>query len=454
MGFRPNLNDAGKKGYPFPRIVRDYIKWSEIEANENDDAQKIIDFCNKRWSKLPALNVKVIPRIYIDWDKKPNNEFWPADILVNTGLASDDPNLWRSEIVKDRIKKLIAKLGIAWDNDPRIAWVQTGIIGYWGEQENPVGLKEEGFAKLMSTAFSSAFKNKKLVVRNQPEWEAEGQKLGVYWDSYAHPGQKNGAWTKINNANSTSRYLTQVVEGEVAYDWGKDKFIPFYGSSPNETLSNTQFTDNMIDVIRELHCSGLGWIASYKSGDTTIEANAGKIQKEFGYRFLLSEFQCSSRVNPGERLNIMFKVKNVGAAPFYEKWPIALVLIDEVSKQIVWKEVLKDIDVRSWHPGSNYNYTTRSYQKPAFEFSYKKAISVPKSFVPSSYLVAITILDPSTKKPGVFFAINNFIKESQTQPLARIGIGMDATNNLLNGIKFDNPVADDARYYSLPQQLK
>lgn len=449
IGFRPNLNDAGKADYPFPTIVRDYIKWSEIESNANDDAQKIIDFCNKRWAKLPELNVKVIPRIYIDWDKKPNNEFWPADILVNTGLASDDPNLWRNQLVKDRIKTLIAKLGIAWDNDPRIAWVQTGIIGYWGEQENPVGLKDEGFAKLLSAAYSSAFPNKKLVVRNQPVWEAEGQKLGVYWDSYAHPGQKNGAWTTIRNANSTGRYLTQVVEGEVAYDWGKDKFIPFYGSSPDETLSNNQFTDNMIDVIRELHCTGLGWISRYTSGNTKIEANADRIQKEFGYRFLLPEFSCSKSVKQGGKLDLVFTVKNAGAAPFYENWPVALVLIDEATKQIVWKEVLKDIDVRSWHPGSNYNYTSRSYETPALEYSYHKKIQIPKTFAKGTYLVGITILEPSTQKPGVFFAINNFFKESQTQPLCRIGICTDATSNLLTGILFDNPVTDDKRYYSM-----
>jgi hypothetical protein len=455
MGFRPNLNNAGNPTYPFPRIVRDYIKWSEIESNAGDGAQKIIDFCNTRWAKLPGLNVKVIPRIYIDWDKKDGNEFWPADILSSTGLAASDAALWRTQIVKDRIKKLIYKLGQAWNNDPRVAWVQTGIVGYWGEQENPVGVDEEGYAKLLGDAFAAAFPNKRLVVRNQPDWDTQGHKFGVYWDSYGHPGQRSGAWTKIINTNAAGRYLTEVIEGEVAYNWGVSSLDPLYGREPEITLNNYKFTNNLIDVIRELHCTGLGWIASYDldgsfgSNPDSVRANADRIQKEFGYRFLLPEFTCSARANQGGTLNVGFKVKNVGSAPFYENWQVAFVLIDESTKQIVWKEVLPGIDVRSWHPGSNYNYTSRVYQTPALVYSYNKTITIPNTVVTGRYLAGITILEPSTQKPGVFFAVPNFFKESQTQPLCRIGIGADATNNLLTGVMFSNLVTDDARYYNL-----
>ena len=76
-----------------------------------------------QWAGFEAANVKVIPRVYIDWDSNPGNEYWPAD------LESGD---WRSQEFKDRVVNLIYKLGEAWDNDPRVAWVQTGIIGLLG----------------------------------------------------------------------------------------------------------------------------------------------------------------------------------------------------------------------------------------------------------------------------------------------------------------------------------
>ena len=67
----------------------------------------------------------MIPRVYLDWDSATNNEYWPAD------LQSGD---WTSQQFKDRVVRLIGRLGEVWDNDPRVAWVQTGIIGYWGSR--------------------------------------------------------------------------------------------------------------------------------------------------------------------------------------------------------------------------------------------------------------------------------------------------------------------------------
>jgi hypothetical protein len=452
MGFRPDLNKAGNPAYPFPTIVRDYIKWSEIESNATDGVQKIINFCNARWANLPAQNVKVIPRVYVDWDSSIGNEYWPADILTLTGRTAADPALWRQQLVKDRLVKLIEKLGVAWNKDPRVAWVQTGLIGYWGEQENPVGVNEEGYAKLLGEAFTKAFPDKKLVVRNQKVWDDAGYKFGVYWDSFGHPGQKTGAWNAILATNTAGRYLSEVVEGEVAYDWGTDTFDPIYGGDPDVTLGSAQFTDNMIDVIRELHCSGLGWIASYSAGNAVIEANADRMQKEFGYRFVLPEFRCSSRGNQGGTINVGFKVKNVGSAPFMENWKVAFVLIDEVTRQIVWKQVLPGIDVSSWQPGSDYNKTTKVYDVAAREYNYNKTITVPTAIPTGKYLAGIAVLEPSTDNPGLFFSVNNFFKESQTQPLVRIGIGEDVTNSTVTG-RFDNPVTDDTRRYVMSTQV-
>jgi len=462
-GFRQGINRSesgfGKWKTPeYNTIWRHYIAWSDIESNANDGVQKIIDFCNKSWKGAEAANVRIIPRVYIDWDKNTGNEYWPADILAQTGLKADDPALWAHPVVKERIVKLIAKLGQAWDNDERIAWVQTGILGYWGEQENPVGTDEDGWAKRLGDAYSAAFKNKKLIVRNQPNWDVLDYKWGVYWDSYGHPGQRNGAWSAIQNTNATGRYLSEIIEGEVAYNWGESSFDPLYGTEPELTLNKTQYTNNMIDVIRELHCSGLGWISSYMDINAeykdivkidSLKANASIIQNEFGYRFLLSEFTCQTRTEPGSKMDFSFKVTNTASAPFYYKWPVAVVLIDETTRQIKEKIIIPDIDITQWLPGDKYNYTSRIYQTPAVTHSISGSATIPGSLPKGKYLIGISILEPNSKSPGIFFALENFFKESQTQPLARIGIGESAGANTLDGVRFDNPKTNDARYYSI-----
>jgi len=436
MGFRPDLGSYSK--YDYPTIVRKYIKWNELENNENDGVDKIINFCNTQWAGLEAANVKVIPRVYLYWDENSSQDCWPADL----------PKLdWANPKLKDRVVKMIEKLGKAWDNDPRVAWIQTGIIGKWGEQESPVGVDEDGWAERMGAAYTNAFQNKMLLVRNQKYWNYE---MGTYWDSFAHPGQ-SGVAASIKQFNEVNhRYYTQAVEGEVAYNWGTDVLVPVLGNNENETASTPKYYNYLIDVIRELHCSGLGWIASYDPTDPKNTVGASEIQKAFGYRFMLNEFSCPRRVEKGGKLDIMFKVKNIGSAPFYEKWPVAFVLIDEATKNIVWTQILPDIDTRTWLPGDNYNYASRTYSTPAQEFTINKSITVPINLANGKYMAGLTILEPYSRTPGVFFAVKNFLKESQTQPLCRIGIGDSVTGSYgIDTLLFGDLVKDDKRSYTL-----
>ncbi len=456
-GFLNNPNQLDD--YPYPTVVRARFKWNELENNESDGVEKIIAHCNNAWKGYEDRNIRVIPHVYIDWNDQNGNEYWPQDIVDKLGYPTWDKRYWQSDLVKDRIVKLIYKLGEAWDNDPRVAWVNTAIIGYWGEQENPVGVNEEGYVALMGEAFKKVFKNKKLAVRNQKYWDPEGYEFGVQWGSFAHPGQKNGSWADIQRTNAEGRYLIEVVAGEVAYNWGYDKFEPVYGENPTITLGTDQYTDYMIDVIKELHCTGLSWIASYKTDGSdgtdpaVVRANASKIQKAFGYRFVIPEFSCSSRADQGDSLKIKFTVQNTGSAPFYANWQTAFVLIDESTHKIVWQQTLPGVDSRTWHPGKNYNYTSHQYDVAAPLNEISASLAVPDSIAAGQYMAGITILEPFSETPGIFFAVENFLKESQTQPLCRIAIGEDLSGSqTINSNLFDDPLNDDERYYTLTPQ--
>jgi len=448
-GFRDKADRNDRTNFSYSTIVREYIPWNAIENDSTDGVQKIIDFCNNRWKDYEKRNIRVIPRVYILWDKKSKQGNWPSDI------AQGD---WSSPKFKERVVKLIYKLGLAWDNDPRVAWVQTGLIGYWGEQENPVGVHQDGWAKRLGEAYTNAFKNKKLLVRNQKVWETEGYNLGTYWDSWAHPGQP-GVRNEIRERNNQGRYLTEIIEGETAYDWGKDKFYPKYGSSPTITCNNYIFTNNLIDVIKELHCTGLGWVSGYKTDGSeqsnidSVKANAARIQEAFGYNFVIPEFTCATRANQKKPFKIHFKVKNVGSAPFYENWPLAFVLIDETTHEIVYKEHLKNIDTRTWYPGDNYSYETKAYQIPAKAYPIDAVITIPAKIKSGNYMAGATILEPNSQTPGIFFDIKNFLSKSQTQPLCRIGIGKNLKGSFeVDPTLFGNPLTDDTRSYSLTKQ--
>jgi hypothetical protein len=65
-------------------------------------------------------------------------------------------------------------------------------------------------------------------------------------------------------------------------------------------------------------------------------------------------------------------------------------------------------------------------------------------------MAGITILEPYSQTPGVFFDVKNFLAKSQTQPLCRIGIGEDLVGGYeVNPDILGDPVVNNARTYSL-----
>ena len=192
-GFRSSSTEA--EGYP--TLTRLYVKWNEIENSENEGVEKILDYCNRQWKDLPRRNVKVIPRVYLEWQYSKQNaaysrdtvtaiwgdtryvdRFWPADMKRGD---------YSSEEFKNRLVNLISKMGQAWDNDSRVAYIEMGLIGWWGEQHTPY-INDE-MQNLIGDAFTSAFKTKLIMVRQVKDFTSYS--FGSYWDSFAHASQQD-----------------------------------------------------------------------------------------------------------------------------------------------------------------------------------------------------------------------------------------------------------------------
>ena len=138
MGF----TTRGIYDHPWATTAQTYIQWNEIENNESDGIDKIKNYCNQKWAGVEGKNIKVIPRVYLHWSG--NRKFWPAD------MQKDD---YTSEQFQKRVLRLIERLGECWDNDPRVAFIEMGIFGKWGEHHSP----------------SPSVEMQKLVGRNTPD---------------------------------------------------------------------------------------------------------------------------------------------------------------------------------------------------------------------------------------------------------------------------------------------
>ncbi|WP_413406815.1 DUF4832 domain-containing protein [Paenibacillus amylolyticus] len=440
-GFRPTryMNDTKFSDHEYGTVIKQYIKYTNLENAASDSVQRIKDWSNTTWAGIESQNRKVIPRVFIVYPNE--GEFWPQ------GVPSDDVAArWTTDILKDRLVAFIQKLGQAWDDDPRVAYVELGLWGNWGEHHIYPDQLADGtdriplsFETALGDAATQAFQNKKVQVRYPDTFQ--NYDFGFLRDSFALIDDLESGEGIVKR----DTWRTQVNGGEVAYDWGQKHIQP--GDSPNDTLSDPIHRNYVIDWIKKTHTTSLGWIDQYDALDSAVSKGATLMQKELGYRFVINQATFSGSVQPGEKMNVSFQVLNNGSAPFYYNWPVEASLLRS-DRTVAWKGIFNNVDIRNWMPGDNWDSSTHQYiQKPAVQ-QVSGAFTIPSNLPAETYTLALTIIDPYGYKPSARFANSNYYTGGRT-PIGKVGIGMEPANQNIgpfNSLKSDNTLS-----YSLAQ---
>ena len=431
--------------HPWATTAHTYIRWNELENHESDGIEKIKAVCDEKWRGAEENNVKVIPRVYLHWSG--DNKHWPAD------MQEDD---YSSKQFQERVVRLIKRLGECWDNDPRVAFVEMGIFGKWGEHHAPSPNDE--IQKLVGDAFAEAFKNKKISVRHN--WkEFTEHPFGEYWDSWAHYEQMWPHGNSIRQVNNGGRYLETYIGGEVAYDWGDYEIQP--GLSPTASVALEQHRNFIINSIRWLHCTQLRWIENYDQNNEEAVKGAQEIQKAFGYRYMLDEVRFSL----SDSLNVEFEVINTGSAPFYYDWPVEIALLDRNSHKPVWRSTIKNADIRDWLPGEkwtdpdwtavsgwseylpDWNWNAADYGKwenPPQKNTVKESFKV--DLPEGTYVLSLAILDPAGNLPSLRFASANYLNGGR-HPVGMVDFEKKFCSPLSASFAFDDPAKDYSLHY-------
>lgn len=427
MGFRPDLGPDAFV-HEFATLARHYIRWNEIENERSDGIDRIRDFCNERWKGLPAANIKVIPRVYLHWSAD-TEKYWPSDLR---------PGDYSSSEFKDRLIRLIARLGECWDSDPRVAFVQMGIIGKWGEHHSPQVSAE--MQRLLGDAFTQAFTRKPVMVRHP--WDFRNYRFGIYWDSFAHADQMASHGAAIEAIGP--RWKIAPIGGEVAYDWGNVTIQP--GKNPDDSLSDLGHRTHLINTIRRLHANHLGWIANYSTNVAAVRAGADAVQQAFGYRFILDEVKFPTRIDRSRPFQVDFSVRNLGSTPIYQNWPIEISLLDTASRQSVWSSVFPNLDIRQWLPGDRWDAGQGTFQVAPETNRAAGQFRIPESFPKGVYFLALAILDPAGHQPCARFSCSNYFQGGRN-PIGCIGVNIDPGQVNIDDIPFDDPKTDRSLHY-------
>ncbi len=416
----PLMGLTGSGDHPYGTLGLDYIPWNKLEDKESDGIIKIQKYCDDSWKVYSSENRMVYPRIWLQY----GNKFaWPEDI--NKGDYSSDR-------FKARVKRLIRRLGIVWDNDPRVAWIEMGIIGNWGEHHSPAPTQD--MQKIMGDEFTAAFKNK--IVLNRYPSQFRNYDFGIYWDSWAHPKEENNA---KGIESQKDRWKRRIYEGQVAYNWGGIQ--EYIGYTPTDTMNNPDYYGRIINYSRRCHGTALSWISNYDYYDNATAEGAKCVQNAIGYKFVVTEVCYPARLKPQQVFTVSFKVRNTASAPFYYDWPLELSLLDPMDRSVKWKSIFQNNDIRDWLPGDDWDIDAQGFKKPAQLWPVTEKFRLPSDFPKGEYILALAILNPSGMKPSVRFAVKNYFSGGRF-PVGYIGVDLLAQRTELTDIDFDDPQFD------------
>lgn len=360
--------------------------------------------------------------MYLHWPDR--GKYWPAD------LTADD---YSSAAFRARMKRLIARLGEVWDQDPRIAYIEAGIIGAWGENHTPnfaqlpAGLEAE-----FGEAYRTAFPHKKIM-RRYPR-DLTSYDFGVYWDVY-------GA-TRGGSGNDTT-LVTQELESPLHLDAWKTsprggEIDPTFLGEPSFNTAGLQavvrkHSTRLVDLARRLHWNHLAVLDQIDRTDTELWDKATQIQNALGYRFVIDEASHSAVLPRGGTLAVSLKVSNTGSSPFYYPWPLEVALAEAGTRKIVWRALWEGQDLRTWLPGEAVTIA--------------RTFPLPPGLAAGQYVVTLAILDPSGLVPAARFAVEPYWMGGRT-PLGPVAIGVAAPSSQLN--EFDDLQSDNSLYYLAP----
>lgn len=445
-GFTAESNGS----HEWATLSHKYIRWNELEDDVSHGMARILAVTDQKFGGAREHNIKVIPRVYLHW-AAPHEKYWPADMMT------DD---YTSPQFQARVTRLIERLGVAWNNDPRVAFVEVGIFGKWGEHHSPDPTLQ--LQTLVGNALQAAFPDKLVSVRHMWE-EFQGFGFGEYWDSFAHHQQTWGHGSEIAAVNHVDqRYLSTYIGGEVAYNWGSSDIQP--GDSPTDSVSDPFHRDFIENSIRWLHCTQLRWIANYDQSDPVARAGAEILQRAMGYRFTLDKAAFTRSIQDDGKLSFSAAVTNEGSAPFYYDWPVQLALHDPVTRDVVWSTTLSGVDITAWAPGSQWTEpeweplgnwpgtaASNAWSSAAHEWAMQPKtntvnVEVPVTAPAGEYVLSLSILDPANMRPNLRFATSHYW-DGGWHPLGLVAVGQSGGGPLPAGTVFDDPLADTTIEY-------
>lgn len=355
--------------------------WKVLEPKEGD--YRFADWEAHTWETPLAKGKPIVFRVFLDYPSQPVGV---PDWLVKKGLkltpytefgGGMSPDYQNPDLQKG-VLKLIQELGKRYDSNPRVAFIQVGLLGYWGEWHTYP--REELFAsgptqRMVLSALHAAFPHKQLMARNAEYLSAREPWLGYHDDMIPADTLGPDRWDfypTLQRAGRADNWKVAPVGGEMV----PGQAAKYLGSD----------WANLLKAVETTHIT---WIGPYSpplfsSPDPDYKLRSESLIRKMGYEFCLRQGILPKGAVAKQPVTIQLDGVNQGVAPFYYPWQLELVLLAD-DGQVAIKTQLND-DIRTWLPGP-------------FKISGKVT-----PLMAGHYRVGLGIIDPMSGKPGIRFA--------------------------------------------------
>jgi hypothetical protein len=261
------------------------------------------------------------------------NTFW--------GTVSPD---YDSPYLLTAVSNFVAAFGARYDGDPRIGFINLGVVGLWGEWHTwPFDTDTaDGYPNLMPTdangarivqAFDAAFNRTKLEIRypDSAGGAANTRDIGYHDDSFCYkegfplagvtlPQSLGGAsyaqLQRALNMGVENKWITASMGGEVRPEIQSSAFAAWPGGSGQ--------VDNMKACIELEHTT---WKINQGSQSySPTDANVAAAVRLMGYDLTATNAYFQNSVSGTATVGVT--LANFGVAPFYYPWTMSLGLKD------------------------------------------------------------------------------------------------------------------------------
>ena len=321
---------------------------------------------------------------------------------------------WVPDFSDDRFKeahfRLIRELGRRYDGHPDLDLLDIGSVGLWGEWHmsgtsradsgKPVDLPEPGLRLAIIEEWCRAFpRTSKVILIGSEEGMSQAVSKNYGWraDCLGDMGGFSKNWNHMDNF-----YLQQIEKTRAQEAW-KNAPVAF-----ESCWDMRKWKEAGWDV-PFIFDYGLRCHASYMNNKSApipegTRAEVERFLRKLGYRLVVRAMEHTSAIRTGVELKVHVEWENIGVAPPYRDYVVAIRFSGTGGKQerpFVW---VSGESIWGWIPGSRTN---------------ELVIPIPKQTGPGPHDLAIAVVEPGTQTSAVRLAIEGR-HEDGWYPLSQI----------------------------------